>query len=858
MARIFLIFLIISNTLYAQINEDFSHDSLLNDGSWNGTTNFFIVNTSNQLQLNAPSDDADAWLFTNSKSIENALWQMDVKMGFNPSAQNYCRIFLAADSDNTSNVNNSYFLYFGGTNDEISLYKRTNGTDEILIDGFDGLLNNSSNDFTVKVTNDSNSRWQLDVYLNSEWHHQGSVVDTISFESSYFGLYCDYTSTRSTLFWFDNLVVSGDPYVDESPLTLQLFKLTDQNHLTLNFSKEIDSASVSETSFVFSPNDLKIDSIVAVGSRIELVFEDNLPIKSSYNLTITKLSDKYGLVLNDTLIKVENYVPERFDILFSEFITDPSPSVGLPETEFIEVYNNTQFNVSLDGYILNVSATDYPIKDAIIKPHQFAILTSETAKENWSDTINVIGLKYFPSLAKTSGQMILSANNGTVLDAIIYDEDWQKEMFKDDGGWSFEIIDLSNRSGDNENWAYSVNSDGGTPGHENSVNESKPDIDSPIVILLSVTDTSVQISFSEPIDLPDYDNMIQSLNFEPKLSVDTVLIESNFLNHIEIVYKQSLKEKQVYELTFNPSFSDFAENFLKEYIPLKFGKIEEMLSGDIIINEIMFNPVPEGVDFVEIYNKSDKILSLCDIYLTEMNGGIPVKLLQFSSISTPLFPKQYAVATSDSIVLKEMHHPASPFFVYEMAGFPSMPDDEGDIAIADNKGNVIDQLHYSDDWHYSLLNSNEGVSLERIHPGFETQTENSWHSASKSCNYATPTQENSQFALVDNASENLFALNKKTFTPDMDGYEDMLLVTVNSETLGGVLSMTIFDASGNEIIDIAQNQLLGTCDVITWDGTKSSGEMAPPGIYIVWGQVFYPNGKVVEKKETCVLSVSSR
>src|SRR3546814_2643108 len=58
--------------------------------------------------------------------------------------------------------------------------------------------------------------------------------------------------------------------------------------------------------------------------------------------------------------------------------------------------------------------------------------------------------------------------------------------------------------------------------------------------------------------------------------------------------------------------------------PLKHAEHEFLLPqlpepGEVVINEILFNPVEGGADYVEIYNRSGKILDLKDLQLA--GGG---------------------------------------------------------------------------------------------------------------------------------------------------------------------------------------------------------------------------------------------
>ena len=75
-------------------------------------------------------------------------------MEFNPSASNYCRVYLMADQADLSGALNGYFVMIGDSKDEVSLYRQTGSTFSKIIDGRDGILNMSTIEIKIRVVRD--------------------------------------------------------------------------------------------------------------------------------------------------------------------------------------------------------------------------------------------------------------------------------------------------------------------------------------------------------------------------------------------------------------------------------------------------------------------------------------------------------------------------------------------------------------------------------------------------------------------------------------------------------------------------------------------------------------------------------
>lgn len=163
-------------------------------------------------------------------------------------------------------------------------------------------------------------------------------------------------------------------------------------------------------------------------------------------------------------------------IIFSELYPDPIPSKGLPEYEFIELLNSSDDTVWIDYWKLSDGVHTADIMGVTMFPEGRLILCPAKAEPLFSVFGKTAGLSPWPILNNTSDSIVLIDKQGNIIDALRYDiSRLNQEKEKKEGGWTLEIIDPSLKCKGFENWNYSINPIGGTPGAVNSIYQTTPD-----------------------------------------------------------------------------------------------------------------------------------------------------------------------------------------------------------------------------------------------------------------------------------------------------------------------------------------------------------------------------------------------
>src|SRR5438105_507466 len=159
----------------------------------------------------------------------------------------------------------------------------------------------------------------------------------------------------------------------------------------------------------------------------------------------------------------------------------------------------------------------------------------------------------------------------------------------------------------------------------------------------------------------------------------------------------------------------------------------------VVINEILFNPKPDGYDYIELYNRSNTVVDLKQLYLANRNAtGQLTGITVLSPVSYLLFPGEYIAFTENKQWVQQQYLVNDPSVIIELSSLPSLPDGKGDVVLTNLQGQVIDELQYDEKWHFALINNREGIALERINYNQPTQDKNNWTSAASTAGFGTP------------------------------------------------------------------------------------------------------------------------
>ena len=835
--------------LNAQLTDDFSDGDITANPVWQGDIAHFTVTPDAMLQLNAPTAGL-SYINTGIVLEDSAEWQFYFRMGFAPSTSNRLRLYLMLDNTAPATAN-GYYLEIGenGSADALRLFRLDEGS-RSEIGASAGMFGTDPTTVRVQVLRSASGMWSVGGDMSGG--HDFSLLFSVQ-DNTYpvataqrFGIECLYTDTRRDKFFFDDVYAGAQIKDVTAPSVLQV-AATDALHVRVRCNERLVEASALEPgNFNITPN-IGAPVLIAFEDAEEttVVLENAIPFSSGteYTLHLQGLQDVAGNALDTSVIFTFFNIaqPEPFDLLINEIMADPSPVLGQPNAEYVELYNTSADAFQLKNYALTIGTQTVLLPAYVLPAGGYVLIVDDGTVDLFSAFQNIIAPN-LPTLTNTGTTLELADDLGTTIHRLAYDLSSYQDPARDDGGWSLELINPLAVCALTGNLKASQDLTGGTPGSQNSVSQSPvPDTAGPaLVSIFPLSSTRIQLFFDEVLQDNGYD-----VSLQPDHSITGYFIDENVL---EVTLQTSLQNSTLYTIIVH-RITDCLGNF-SENQSRTFGLPEPAQEGDLVINEILFDPATGGSRFIEVYNISQRFIDLRELVIADIQGDtIAAYSVEESFL---LQPASYAALTPDVPDLRMryfMHDPAQLI----QTTLPAFDRAAGNATIYTRSGVVLDVFDYQDDYHNTLLDDTRGVSLERLSPYAPAENASTWYSAAGSAGYATPGLPNSQRLPAFNGT-GVVEIEPETFSPDGDGFDDILNIRFTNPPVGAVTRIRVFDTQGREIARIAENVSIGTNSIFRWDGVNSDGQRARIGPHVLWIELVSPNGAIEQFKKTCVVA----
>lgn len=755
--------LFLNSFAFGQVSEGFNDGEFLHQPTWGGDTGRFEVNV-NKLLKSKPFIRGDtAHLSTANKMLLNTTWEFYVQINVDPSSSNLIRVYLSSDIAALDSPGNGYFLQIGetGATDSYDLFRKNGKSVSKIIDGPPKIRNAVD---TIKawfmVIHRVDGYWELYSRPNNSvpWLSEGNCIDRSFRATNYSGLSIKHTSTRSDKFMFDNFYVypydidtSGPEYVD--------VEIHDDTVISLLFSEEVDTIGLKNT-LQFSVNSFlhpKKVSINAVnGNLIDLVF--SYPIPGGHtSIRFPRLYDLLGNRSDSAQTVFVNYTPaissKHGDVIISEIMADPTPSIGLPEVEYIELYNTTDFPILLTNWEYQNGASKNKFPNKTLPAHAFIILCKSSDTSILKPFGICVGFNTWPSIVNTAGILKIVNDKNLIIDEVNYTLSWYKNKSKENGGYSLEHTHPTKICDGFYAWEASNAGIGGTPGQENSI----WNIDDGFYVqqIDYLSDSSIYIRMNKASDtiyskaksnywlknVNAYPTKIQFLNDR----YDEVLLYFGF----------KFKSKKAYTLQIN-NLKTCDNIYLEEFIFQNIF-INQDDTSKIKINELYLDPYPSyGLsdnEYIELFNASPNTVDLSgySIYINSSRFILPRVILK---------KEEYLIicATADTSTMKNYGK------CIGINGLSTLSNTSASISIHNKIGRLIDRVNYKQQWYRDPTKFDGGWSLELIDPFNRCDFINKWSASTNSIG-GTPGKRNS-IANFRIDQKNLSVANFTKITPN--------------------------------------------------------------------------------------------
>ena len=562
--------------------------------------------------------------------------------------------------------------------------------------------------------------------------------------------------------------------------------------------------------------------------QLRAIFSTAFDTLIATRLRLSGIEDRNGNPMPATELDVHYYPSARLGhILLSEF----KPTFGGTGTaarwgEFVEIYNRAPHTVSLDSlYVQDASGSLKPLPNDTLGPGRYRAFAS-TSLDGIRQNIRICPM---PSLNDDGDVLRLLGPGQQVWDDVAY-------ATAPPAGTSLERLDLALGCLRAGQWVPSQAQVGSTPGQPNSQQNNAPDQIAPELLTATTLDSvTIRLHFSEALN-PLFQNQL-GLVLDGAAVGATYESAGNGLNGIDITLPtaNALVRGQLYTLTLT-EVTDCHGNQRSTETQVSLG--QRPMPGQLVFNELLFEPRSGGETFVELKNESNSLIDISNLLITSYSDGQKPQAVLLPKGIPPIQPGSL-VWLSASLSKTTAIYPRAVPENHIPTSLPTLERTSGTVLLT-IAGALIDSFAYSTQQHAAVLTTTAGISLERAGAG-------QWLSATQAAGWATPGFDNSQ--QVPNPDfGNLLTITPSVISANGDGHDDLALITLN---LPGqtYYTLALADLAGRPVKQLANNRSASGADQLVWQADTDNHTLAAPGPYLVVLEYYTQGGqtKVVRK-----------
>lgn len=273
--------------------------------------------------------------------------------------------------------------------------------------------------------------------------------------------------------------------------------------------------------------------------------------------------------------------------------------------------------------------------------------------------------------------------------------------------------------------------------------------------------------------------------------------------------------------------------------------------GTLVVSEIMYAPLPEASEWVELFNASEAPVDLKGWTLEDSSKRRSIITTSSLSVSAG----DYVVLAQDK-QQADLSGPVCEGKLLEPEGgwsslnnYNQSGEDFADaVCLRDSSGCVSDYVAYNDEW-----SSRAGSSLERVSPSTPGTLATNWAS-SAAPEGSTPCSRNSVSEIAETARQREMTLSSQVISPDGDGVDDRVVFSFSLPSPGFRVNLSVFDSEGRLVRKLQDHKKVGTIVQTVWDGKNDEAELVPPAIYVVHLAMVGPRGETDESRATIVVA----